>query len=120
MTMGWRRGTFEIRTQNGSKTAEGFVAGNFGIRDVGRYRSLWSVTHVPTGLRLTPGSAGFTNLDLAKAFAEKMASLADWSNLDAKAENRALEAQMVAIWNELIALDTVKALADHYNNPARR
>ena len=116
--MQWRSGIFEIQMQTGPKEVEGLIAGHFGIRDVGRYRSSWAVTHLPTGLRLTPGSAGFANLDIAKMFAERMASLVDWKSIDAEAENHTLEVQMVAIWNELIALDTFNTLSDQNRNYA--
>ena len=118
--MKWRRRTFEVQMQLGPLAVDGFAAGNFGIRDVGRYRPSWSVTHLPTGLRLTPGNAGFANLDIAKTFAERMASLTDWGSLDAKVEDRALEGKMVTIWNELIALDTVKMFEKHYGPAHRR
>lgn len=117
--MEWRRQTFEVQMQQGPVAVEGLVADNFGIRNIGRHRQSWSVIRLPTGLRLTPGNAGFANLDIAKTFAERMASLTDWGCLDAKAENHALGVKMVAIWNELIVLDTAKLLEKHYGTARR-
>jgi hypothetical protein len=107
----WRRGTFQIASGNGPETVEGIVAGNFGIRDAGYRRPSLVVTHLPTGLLLTPANAGFQDLGFAKMFVERLAGLADWSSVDPQAENRALEAQTVDIWNELIVLDTHKFVA---------
>jgi len=73
----WQQKTFKIATQNGSEDVAGWVGGPFGIREIpGRWRSVWSVTHLTSGLRLTPGSgAGFSSIALAQAFAERLLTL---------------------------------------------
>jgi hypothetical protein len=105
----WQQKTFKIATQNGSEDVAGWVGGPFGIREIpGRWRSVWSVTHLTSGLRLTPGSgAGFSSIALAQAFAERLLPLADWSAGPALADDLALAERVVAIWNELITLDVV-------------
>ena len=53
---------------------------------------------------------------MAKAFAERLETLGDWSHIDDNSPIRPLGEQAVAIWNELIALDVAKTMSDHYGN----
>src|SRR5262245_65974029 len=103
----WQQKTFNIVTESGSEDAAGWVGGPFGIREVPRrWRPVWTVSHLTSGLRLTPGSgAGFSNIASAQAFAERLLPLADWSAGPALADDLALAERVVAIWNELITLD---------------
>ena len=105
----WQQQTFKITTENGSEDVSGWVGGPFGIREVPRrWQSVWTVTHLASGLRLTPGSgAGFSSITLAQAFAERLLSLADWSAGGAIAQDHVLAERVVAIWNELITLDVL-------------
>ena len=122
----WRQQTFRIVTENGSKDAAGWVSGPFGIRQAaGRWRSFWTVTHLASGLLLTPGGTGFSSMALAQAFAEQLRPLADWSAGSALAADSTLADRVVAIWNKLITLDVVRTnianLAEpKYKNRAAR
>jgi len=115
----WREGSFEIAAQDGRVVVKGFVSDEFGIRDVGRRRPIWTVTHRASGTLVTPGTAGFSQLEMAVAFADRIAALTDWSCIDGKAHDRELGFEVMAIWNELIALDMAKTLTDHYGASAR-
>ena len=130
-SMDWQQQTFKITTADGSEVVSGWVRGPFGIREVSRrWRSIWTVTHLSSGLGLTPGNgAGFSNIMLAQTFAERLLPLADWSAGRALADDHTVADQVVAIWNELIALDvmttnvvSVAALAQprRENRAARR
>jgi hypothetical protein len=103
----WQQKTFKIVTESGSEEVAGWVGGPFGIREVPRrWRSVWTVTHLTSGLRLTPGSgAGFSSIALAQTFAERLLPLTDWSAGRALADDHALAERVVAIWNALITLD---------------
>lgn len=103
----WRQKTFKIVTERGSEDVAGWIGGPFGIREVRRrWRSVWTVTHLNSGLRLTPGSgAGFSSIALAQTFAERLLPLTDWSAGRALADDHALAERVVAIWNALITLD---------------
>jgi hypothetical protein len=105
----WQQKTFQVVTESDSENVAGWVGGPFGIREVPRrWRSVWTVTHLTSGLRLTPSSgAGFSSIALAQAFAERLLPLADWSAGRALADDLALAERVVAIWNELITLDVV-------------
>ena len=46
------------------------MCGAFGIRPEERQRPAWTVTHLPSGRRATPGSGSFTKL--AKEFAVRL------------------------------------------------
>ena len=127
----WQQQTFKITTEDGSEVVSGWVRGPFGVREMPRrWRSIWTVTHLASGLRLTPGSgAGFSSIMLAQAFAERLLPLADWTIGRAVADDHALAERVVAIWNELITLDvmttnvmSVAALAQprRENRAARR
>lgn len=129
--MDWQQTTFKITTEDGSKVVLGWVSGPFGIREMPRrWRSVWTVTHLSSGLGLTPGNgAGFSSIMLAQTFAERLLSLADWSAGRALADDHTVADQVVAIWNELITLDvmttnvmSVAALAQprRENRAARR
>ena len=109
----WQLGRLEIKTANRPETVSGLLGGPFGIREEPqRWRSVWTVTHLASGLRLTPGAgAGFLDLALAKEFAERLLPLADWSGGGAVAEDEALAAKVVGIWNDLIARDVAAANA---------
>jgi hypothetical protein len=98
----WREGSFEIATQDSRVVVSGFVSDEFGIRDVGYRRPTWTVTHLASGMLVTPGTAGFCQLESAKAFANRVAALADWSGTHRQAPGRELGVQVMAIWNELI------------------
>ena len=122
----WRQQTFRIVTENGSKDAAGWVCGPFGIRQAaGRWRPFWTVTHLASGLLLTPGGTGFSSMTLAQEFAKKLLPLADWGADSALSADGTLAEQVVAIWNELITLDVVRTniatLAEpKYENRAAR
>jgi len=116
----WRRGSFSITTGNGRQIVDGLVCGAFGIRLEERRRPVWSVTHLASGLRATPGGTGFSNLELAKAFAERLMALTDWSHLDGNTANEQLGEQVVAIWNELITQDVAKTFSNHYGRKLHR
>lgn len=107
----WYPGTFRIMTQNGPEQAEGLVGGPFGLRqEPRRWRSVWTATHLMTGLRITLGNgAGFCDLALAQEFAERLLPLADWSTGSALRTSDAVAEQVIAIWNELIARDVAAA-----------
>jgi hypothetical protein len=107
----WQPGTFEIKTPTGSVRMEGLFGGPFGIRqEPRRWRPVWTVTHLATGMRVTMGNgAGFLDLALAKEFAERLLPLADWNAGRALADDKALSMKVVRIWNELIARDVATA-----------
>lgn len=105
----WQPGHFEIKTANGSEPVSGLVGGPFGIRhEPRRWRPVWTVTHLASGLRATPG-AGFLDLALAKEFAERLLPLADWSAAGAFADDEAFAMKATGIWNDLIARDVAAA-----------
>jgi hypothetical protein len=116
----WRRNEFSISTGNGRQIVDGFVCGAFGIRLEERRRPVWSVTHLPSGLRATPGGTGFSNVELAKAFAERLMALTDWSCIDRNSANEQLGGQVAAIWNELIMQDVAKTFSQHYGHELDR
>ena len=109
----WQPGRFKIKTANESEPASGLVGGPFGLREEPRrWRSVWTVTHLASGLRLSLGvGAGFLDLGLAKEFAERLLPLADWSRGGALAEDEALATKVIGIWNDLIARDVAAANA---------
>ena len=109
----WQPGRFEIKTANGSELVSGLLGGPFGIREEPRrWRSVWTVTHLASGLRVTPGAgAGCLDLALAREFAERLLPLADWSARGALAEDGGLATKVVGIWNDLIARDVAAANA---------
>ncbi len=53
--MDWASGKFSIETTEGERTVTGLVSDVFGIYEAGERREYWVVTHIPTGLKLTPG-----------------------------------------------------------------
>ncbi len=110
----WQHGSFVIRTGIGHESVDGLTYGAFGVRLEERRRPIWTVTHLASGMRATPGGGGFTNLELAKTFAERLLALTDWSSIDRNAVNAQLGDQVVAIWNELIARDVATTFANHY------
>ncbi len=114
----WQRDQFSISTDNGRQIVDGFVCGAFGIRLEERRRPVWSVTL--SGLRATPGGSGFSNVELAKAFAERVMALTDWSCTDRNTANEQLGGQVAAIWNELIMQDVAKTFSDHYGHELDR
>ena len=114
----WREGSFGIATQDGQLVVNGFVSEEFGIRDAGCRYPLWTVTHLASGKLVTPGTAGFSQLEMAMAFASRVAALFDWNRIDGQAPGRELGLQVMAIWNELIALDMAKTLNDRYRTSA--
>ena len=89
------------------------MCGAFGIRLEERRRPAWTVTHLPSGMRATPGGGGFTNLELAKEFAVRLMGMADFNKIDRDAANEHLGGQVAAIWNELIVRDVVTSFANH-------
>lgn len=107
----WQPGSFRIMTPNGFEPAEGLIGGPFGLRqEARRWRSVWTATHLATGLRISVGNgAGFHDLALAQEFAERVLPLADWSTGLALAADNALADQVIAIWNELITRDVAAA-----------
>ena len=109
----WEPGRFEIKTASGSEPVIGLIGGPFGIRqEPRRWRPVWTVTQLASGLRVTPGAgAGFLDLALAKEFAERLLPLADWSGGGALAEDEALATKAIGIWNDLIARDVAAANA---------
>jgi hypothetical protein len=109
----WEPRSFSIATPNGSTPVEGIVCGPFGLHVKEGRRPVFGVTHLPSGMRATPGGgAGFTNLEMAQVFAERLMGLADWNRIDQKTADERLAVEVVAIWNELIALDTAKTTID--------
>jgi len=114
----WREGSFEIATQDGQFIVNGFVSEEFGIRDAGRRYPAWTVTHLASGKLATPGAAGFTQLEMAMAFGSRVAAVSNWNRIDGQAPGRELGLQVMAIWNELIALDMAKTLNDRYLSSA--
>ena len=107
----WQPGSFRIMTPNGAEQVEGLIGGPFGLRrEHLRWHSVWTATHLATGLRISLGNgAGFTDLALAQEFAERVLPLAGWNiGLAPRADNAVAE-QVVAIWNELIERDVVAA-----------
>ncbi len=119
MTIQWEKGSFRIATQDGRAVVEGLVSDEFGIRDAGRRRPIWTVTHLASGMLITPGAAGFSQREMAIAFAERIAALAGWNCSDRNAPDSKLGIEVVAIWNELIALDLAETVADHYTASVR-
>lgn len=111
----WQSSHFEIKTDNGSEPVSGLVGGPFGIRQKPRrWRPVWTVTHLASGLRATPGAgAGFLDLALAKEFAERLLPLADRNAAGALADHNALAIKAAGIWNELIARDVAAANAQN-------
>jgi len=107
----WQPGHFEIKTANESEPVSGLVGGPFGLRqEPRRWRPVWTVTHLASGLRATPGAgAGFLDLALAKEFAERLLPLADWNAAGAFADDEALAMKAAGIWNDLIARDVAAA-----------
>ena len=95
----WQPGRFEIKTANGPVPVTGLVGGPFGIRqEPRRWRPAWTVTHLASGLRATPGAgAGFLDLTLAKEFAERLLPLADWNAAGALADDEALAMKAASI-----------------------
>jgi hypothetical protein len=116
----WQRDSFSISTGSGRQIVDGLVCGAFGIRLEERRRPVWSVTHLPSGLRATPGGTGFCNVELAKAFAERLMALTDWSCIDRNTANEQLGGQVAAIWNESIMQDVAKTFSDHYGHELDR
>lgn len=116
----WRQRWFRISRRNGSELVEGIVCGAFGIRLEERRRPVWTVTHLPSDRRATPGGGSFTNLELAKEFAVRLLGMADWNNIDRDAANKQLGSQVVAIWNELIARDVATTFANRYGVDPQR
>lgn len=114
----WREGTFEVATQEGRVAVNGLVSNDFGVRDAGRRRPIWTVTHLPTGELVTPRTAGFSNLDMAITFADRIASLPGWSSVADGTPNDELGYRVVTIWNELIALDMANTIVSHYGAAA--
>jgi hypothetical protein len=110
----WQPGTFSIATSQGTKIVDGIVSGPFGIRVEEGRQPVFSVTHLPSGARATTGGAGFVNLEMARAFVERLMELTDWSRMDETSPHDSLGPKVAAIWNELIALDTAKTIANHY------
>ena len=108
-SINWQPGTFRVATETGFQDVEGWLGGPFGIREERRrYSSVWTVTHLATGLRLTFGQgAGFSRLPLAQEYAHRILALADWSNGQPLADDEALAQRAVVIWNELIANDVM-------------
>lgn len=84
----WREGSFRIATRDDWVAVKGFVSDEFGIRDAGRRHPTWTVTHLASGMLVTPGNAGFSRREMAIAFADRIAALTDWSCIDAKAHDR--------------------------------
>jgi len=116
----WKRDQFSISTGTGRQIVDGFVSGAFGIRLEERRRPVWSVTHLASGLRATPGGTGFSNVEMAKAFAERLIALTDWSHIDRTTANEQLGDQVAAIWNELITQDVAKTFSQHYGHELDR
>ncbi len=79
----------------------GLVSDVFGIYDVGGRREHWTVTHNPTGLKLTVGN-GFLAVESAKEFVEKISPKADWKTLGPGNPPPDLGME---IWNEMIVED---------------
>ncbi len=105
--MDWESGGFRIVTTEGEKTVSGLVSGVFGIHDVGERRECWAVTHIPTGLKLTPGK-GFLVVESAKRFVEKISPRADWKTLGPSDPPLDLGMAVAEIWNEMIVEDSVR------------
>ena len=112
-SISWQPGQLEIKTANGPETVSGLLGDPFGIREEPRrWRSVWTVTHLASGLRLSLGAgAGFLDLALAKEFAERLLPLADWNDGGALAEDEALATKVIGMWNDLIARDVAAANA---------
>lgn len=115
--MDWESGKFSIVTTEGEKTVTGLVSDVFGIHDVGERREHWAVTHIPTGLKLTP-SKGFLAVESAKRFVEKILSRADWKTLSPNNPPPDLVMSVTEIWNEMIVEDCVRMGAVPIIDPA--
>jgi len=105
--MDWESGKFSIATTEGEETVTGLVSDVFGIHDVGERREYWGVTHIPTGLRLTPGK-GFLAVESAKRFVEKILPKADWKTLSPSNSPPDLSMAVAEIWNKTIVEDSVR------------
>lgn len=105
--MDWKSGSFCIVTSEGEKTVTGLVSDVFGIYDVGERREYWVVTHIPTGLKLTPGK-GFLAVESAKHFVERISPKADWKTLNPSNPPPDLGMAVTEIWNEMIVEDSVR------------
>jgi hypothetical protein len=107
----YQPGTFRIATSTGQAQVEDFIGGLFGLREEPRKcRPIWTVAHLASGTRVTLGNgAGFLERAKALEFAERVLPLADWNAGPALADNNALAAQVVGIWNELITRDVAAA-----------
>ncbi len=108
--MDWASGKFSIVTTEGKKTVTGLASDVFGIYDVGARRAYWAVTHIPTGLKLTPGK-GVLAVDSAKHFVERISPKADWKTLDPSNPPPDLGMAVTEIWNEMIVEDSVRMWA---------
>lgn len=115
--MDWESGKFRIVTTEGEKTVTGLTSDVFGIYDVGERREYWAVTHIPTGLKLTPGK-GFLAVESAERFVEKISLKADWKTLSPSNPPPDLSVAVTEIWNEMIVEDSVRMGAVPIINPA--
>ena len=105
--MDWESGDFRIVTTEGKKTVSGLVSDVFGIHDVGERRECWSVTHIPTGIKLIPGE-GFLVVESAEHFVEKISRKADWKSVDPSNPPPNLVETVMDIWNEMIVDDSLR------------
>ena len=105
--MDWASGKFSIETTEGEKAVTGLVSDVFGIYDLGERREYWAVTHIPTGLKLTPGK-GFLAVESAKHFVEEISPKADWKTLNPSNPPPDLGMAVTEIWNEMIVEDSVR------------
>jgi hypothetical protein len=114
-SISWQPGIFRIVNSTDATQAEGFIGGPFGIREEPRrWHSVWTVTHLASGLRVTLGNgSGFLQRAMAQEFAERLLPLADWDQGRALADNDALADQVVDICNELITRDVAAAQEQH-------
>ena len=121
-SISWRHGAFKIMTPEGWATVNGLLGEPFGIREEPRrWQSVWTVTHLATGLRVTLGNgAGFLDPEFAKQFAEQLLPLADWDRGSALAEDATLCTQVTDLWNELIERDFTAANARRYRADERQ
>lgn len=105
--MDWESRKFITVTAEGEKTVTGLVSDVFGIHNIGERREHWTVTHIPTGIKLTPGK-GFLAVESAKRFVEKISPRADWKTLSPSNPPPDLGMAVTEIWNEMIFEDSVR------------
>lgn len=117
--MDWESSRFSIVTTEGEKTVNGLVNGAFGIHGVGEIREHWTVTHIPTGLKLTRGK-GFLAVESAKTFVDKISQKANWESISSGNPPRDLGMAVTEIWNEVVVEDCLRMVTVPTFDPSSR